>query len=145
MNIVVVGSLNMDLVVQVPTIPKPGETVLGNSFPTFPGGKGVNQAVAAARLGANVTRIGQVGSDPFGEELLENLIKAGGNAEFVAIEHAEATGVAMIVVDSEGQNSIVVTSGPNYALSAGAQPSLPKRVEIEELLGSGSLISRKIE
>ena len=71
MNIVVVGSLNMDLVVQVPTIPKPGETVLGNKYKSFPGGKGANQSVAAARLGATATMIGQVGSDPFGEALLE--------------------------------------------------------------------------
>ena len=71
-NIVVVGSLNMDLVVQVPTIPKPGETVLGNNFATYPGGKGANQAVAAARLGASVTMIGQVGADTAGAAGDEN-------------------------------------------------------------------------
>ena len=69
-HIVVVGSLNMDLVVQVPTIPAPGETVLGDHFATIPGGKGANQAVAAARLGARVSLIGRVGADAFGEQLL---------------------------------------------------------------------------
>ena len=71
-HVIVVGSLNIDLVVEVPTIPPPGETVLGKNFATFPGGKGANQAVAAARLGAEVSLVGRVGADAFGSQLLAN-------------------------------------------------------------------------
>ena len=117
-NIVVVGSLNMDLVVQVPTIPKPGETMLGFNFETFPGGKGANQAVAAARLGAAVTMIGQVGDDSYGEILVENLASEGVNTEHIAIDRNNATGVALITVDERGQNSISVASGANFSLTA---------------------------
>ena len=117
-KIVVVGSLNMDLVVQVPKIPKPGETVLGVNFATFPGGKGANQAVAAARLGASVTMIGQVGDDPYGEMLVGNLASEGVNTEFISIDENNATGVAMITVDEHGQNSIAVASGANFTLTA---------------------------
>lgn len=92
----------MDLVVQVHTIPKPGETVLGNNFATYPGGKGANQAVAAARLGASVTIIGQVGADNYGESLIRNLITEGVNVDCVFIDERNATGVAMISVDSRG-------------------------------------------
>ena len=117
-NIVVVGSLNMDLVVQVPTIPKPGETILGFNFETFPGGKGANQAVAAARLGAAVTMIGQVGGDSYGETLVSNLTSEGVNTEYISIDRNNATGVAMITVDERGQNSIAVASGANFSLTA---------------------------
>jgi ribokinase len=116
-NIVVVGSLNMDLVVQVPEIPKPGETVLGSDFATFPGGKGANQAVAAARLGASVTMIGQVGADSYGDALINNLLKEGVNVDCVFIDEQSATGVAMISVDARGQNSIAVASGANFTLT----------------------------
>jgi ribokinase len=116
-NIVVVGSLNMDLVVQVPTIPKPGETVLGNKFATFPGGKGANQAVAAARLGASVTMVGQVGADTYGESLIDNLATEGVKVDCVSSDEHNATGVAMIAVDANGQNSIAVASGANFTLT----------------------------
>ena len=117
-KIVVVGSLNMDLVVQVPKIPKPGETVLGENFGTFPGGKGANQAVAAARLGAAVTMIGQVGDDTYGEMLVGNLASEGVNTDYISIDENNATGVAMITVDERGQNSIAVASGANFTLTA---------------------------
>lgn len=117
-HIVIVGSLNMDLVVQVPTIPAPGETVLGNNFATIPGGKGANQAVAAARLGAKVSLIGRVGSDAFGEQLLANARKEGIDVTHVGCDPAAASGVAMIAVDAQGQNSIAVASGANYCLTA---------------------------
>lgn len=116
-NIVVVGSLNMDLVIQVPTIPKPGETVLGDNFATFPGGKGANQAVAAARLGASVAMVGQVGADTYGESLINNLSTEGVNIDHIFIDESNATGVAMISVDASGQNSIVVASGANFTLT----------------------------
>lgn len=117
-HIVVVGSLNMDLVVQVPVIPAPGETVLGDNFATIPGGKGANQAVAAARLGARVSLIGRVGHDSFGEQLLANAEQEGINITFVGRDETAATGVAMICVDAAGQNSIAVASGANYRLTA---------------------------
>lgn len=118
-HIVVVGSLNMDLVVQVPTIPAPGETVLGDNFATIPGGKGANQAVAAARLGAQVSLIGRVGNDAFGEQLLANAQREGIDVTHVGRDETAASGVAMISVDANGQNSIAVASGANYKLTAG--------------------------
>ncbi len=117
-HIVVVGSLNMDLVVEVPTIPQPGETVLGKNFNTFPGGKGANQAVAAARLGAQVSLIGRVGRDAFGEQLLAAAQVEGIDVSHVGRDEAAATGVAMISVDEAGQNSIAVASGANFRLGA---------------------------
>lgn len=117
-HIVVVGSLNMDLVVQVPAIPAPGETVLGNQFATIPGGKGANQAVAAARLGARVSLIGRVGADAFGEQLLAAARAEGINVSHVSVDETAATGIAMITVDATGQNSIAVASGANYCLTA---------------------------
>ena len=117
-HIVVVGSLNMDLVVETPTIPLAGETVLGKNFATFPGGKGANQAVAAARLGAQVSLIGRVGKDAFGDQLLASARADGINVTHVGRDDTAATGVAMIVVDENGQNSIAVASGANFCLTA---------------------------
>ena len=117
LHIVVVGSLNMDLVVQVPSIPVPGETVLGDNFATIPGGKGANQAVAASRLGAFVSLIGRVGNDAFGEELIANARREGVDITHVSRDEKAATGVAMIAVDRAGQNSIAVASGANFRLT----------------------------
>jgi ribokinase len=118
MNIVVVGSLNMDLVVRIPKIPRPGETLLGGVYRTFPGGKGANQAVAAARLGAHVTIIGCVGDDAFGREMRAILAKEGIDITHVLVHPDEATGVALIQVDAQGQNSIAVASGANFRLTS---------------------------
>ncbi len=115
--ILVVGSINMDLVVRSPHMPAPGETVLGNGFKTFPGGKGANQAVAAARLGGNCKMIGAIGDDAFGQNLLENLRNEGVDCDAIDVTADAATGVAMIVVDSEGENAIVVASGANYRVT----------------------------
>ena len=117
-HILVVGSLNMDLVVQMPAIPRPGETLLGGRFATFPGGKGANQAVAAARLGARVTMVGRVGSDAFGEQMLKTVASEGIDTRFIGVDPQNATGVALITVDAQGQNSIAVASGANFALTA---------------------------
>jgi len=117
MNVVVVGSLNMDLVVRMPQIPKPGETLLGGVFKTFPGGKGANQAVAAARLGAHVTMIGCVGNDAFGKEMRVALEREGIDTTHVLIHPEAATGVALIQVNAQGQNSIAVASGANFQLT----------------------------
>jgi ribokinase len=108
----------MDLVVEVPTIPLPGETVLGKNFATFPGGKGANQAVAAARLGAQVSLIGRVGQDAFGDQLLASAQADGIDVTHVGRDETAATGVAMIAVDEQGQNSIAVASGANFCLTA---------------------------
>jgi ribokinase len=116
-HVAVVGSLNMDLVARAPRIPQPGETIIGRDFHTLPGGKGANQAVAAARLGAAVAMIGRVGSDAFARLLLDNLATAGVDHSSVIQDGEAATGVALIVVDAAGQNTIVVASGANMHLS----------------------------
>jgi ribokinase len=112
-DIVVVGSLNMDLVVRAPRMPLPGETLPGRDFQMIPGGKGANQAAAAARLGAQVAMVGRVGGDAFGPPLIENLRRQGVDTSHVRIDDEAATGTAMIIVDDSGQNSIVVASGAN--------------------------------
>jgi len=99
-RIVVVGSFNMDLVVRMPAIPRPGETLLGGVFATYPGGKGANQAVAAARLGGEVTMIGRVGADAFGDQLLAIARAEGIDTRFVGVDPHAATGVALIEVDA---------------------------------------------
>jgi ribokinase len=116
-HVTVVGSLNMDLVARAPRIPQPGETIIGGDFHTVPGGKGANQAVAAARLGVQVSMVGRVGRDAFARPLLDNLAAAGVDHAFVTQDPEAATGVALIVVDDAGQNSIVVASGANMRLS----------------------------
>ncbi len=116
-RITVVGSLNMDLVVRAPRIPRPGETIIGGEFRTVPGGKGANQAVAAARLGGQVSMVGRVGSDAFAQSLLDGLAADGVDHTFVTQDPEAATGVALIVVDDAGENSIVVASGANMRLS----------------------------
>ncbi len=116
-HIVVVGSINMDLVVRAPRHPEPGETILGNNFQTFSGGKGANQAVATARLGGQVKMIGRVGSDAFGESLLASLQKDGVDTQFIQRTSNIASGVALITVSEIGQNTIVVAPGANGKLS----------------------------
>ncbi len=115
--VVVVGSLNMDLVARSPHIPQPGETIIGGKLYMLPGGKGANQAVAAARLGAPTAMVGKVGQDAFATPLLENLAAAKIDHSFVQQDATSATGVALIVVDDAGENSIVVTPGANHNLS----------------------------
>jgi ribokinase len=115
-RIIVAGSLNMDLVVRSPRHPKPGETLLGGDFHTFPGGKGANQAVAAARVGAMTSMIGRVGKDAFGDALLGNLRQNGVETKHVTQE-GNASGVALITVSDDGQNTIVVAQGANALLS----------------------------
>jgi ribokinase len=124
-DIVVVGSLNADLVVRTPRFPRPGETVQGLDLATIPGGKGANQAVAAARLGASVAMIGCVGADSFGSLLIENLKQNHVDAAHVVRDGSAATGTAIIVVDSSGQNSIVISPGANARVGANdIQPAL---------------------
>jgi len=115
-GIVVIGSLNMDLVVTTPKIPVMGETVLGSGFMTVPGGKGANQAVTAAKLGGKVSMVGCVGNDTFSGILLNNLKKYSVDTSNVKIVDGVPTGVAMIVVN-EGNNFIIVDPGANYQLT----------------------------
>ncbi|MEN8171491.1 MAG: ribokinase, partial [Chloroflexota bacterium] len=117
-EIVVVGSLNMDLVVRAPHLPIPGETVLGQNFQTIPGGKGANQAVGAARLGAHVTMIGRVGNDTFGKTLSANLASEGIDTTHVLRDSNAPSGIAIITLDEAGQNCIVVASGANHKLTS---------------------------
>ena len=115
-KVLVVGSINMDLVVETGHFPLPGETLLGQRFSTFAGGKGANQAVAAQRLGAQVTLIGCVGDDGFGRQLLEQLKAEGIATGQVRVVKETGTGVAAITV-SQAENSIVVVPGANHALT----------------------------
>ena len=110
--IVVVGSINMDLVAHTPRIPVPGQTLIGTGFDTTPGGKGANQAVAAARLGYPVQMVGMVGEDVFGQALLDNLTRAGVGTAAVARVPGPSR-VASILVAGNGENSIVVVPGAN--------------------------------
>lgn len=115
--IVVIGSINMDLVAQTPRIPVAGETLTGTGFTTTPGGKGANQAVAAARLGAPVSMLGMVGDDVFSQTLVSTLHGAG--VETQSIEHVDGpSGIASIAVSADGQNSIIVIPGANGRVSA---------------------------
>ena len=114
--IAVFGSLNMDFVIRVERLPGPGETVTGSGFQTLPGGKGANQAYAAARLGASVRMIGAVGKDILGTRLQANLESVGVDVSLVRENTAEPTGVALISVDAQGQNTIVVSPGANGTL-----------------------------
>lgn len=116
--IVVVGSLNMDLVMRTPRVPVGGETLHGHEFSTLPGGKGANQAVACARLGGRVRMIGQVGCDGFGTTLRDGLAADGIDVGGVRQSTAVGTGVAMILVEDIGQNRIVLAAGANGALTA---------------------------
>lgn len=132
-SIVVVGSLNMDFVVQVDRLPAPGETVLGGGFQMIPGGKGANQACAAGKLAGPETRvrmIGRAGFDPFADHLKASLAAAGVDVSTVHATRSEPTGVALIWVERKtGQNSIVVASGANMALTADDISSLKPAFE----------------
>jgi ribokinase len=115
-DIIIVGSLNADLVVRSPRFPQPGETISGEDLQIIPGGKGANQAVAAARQGVKTAMLGRVGSDSFGPFLVENLKANQVDTSHVIVD-SSATGTAIIVVDSNGQNSIVLSPGANGNVS----------------------------
>ncbi len=117
-KLIVIGSSNMDLVVSTEHFPQPGQTVMGSRFMTNFGGKGANQAVAAARLGANVTFICKVGNDSYGREMIEKFRKDGIDTAHVSMTDKAPTGIAVITVDANGENTIVVASGANALLSA---------------------------
>ncbi|MCT7976305.1 ribokinase [Laspinema olomoucense] len=112
-NILVFGSINLDLVTRTHRLPKPGETLRGISFFTASGGKGANQAVAAAKLGMTTFMIGRVGGDSFGQELLESLQQSGVKCDRIFIDKNTASGIATIAVEDTGENTIVIVPGAN--------------------------------
>jgi ribokinase len=116
-KILVVGSINMDLVTRVSKTPKIGETIFGSDFKQIPGGKGANQAVSMARLGADVSMIGMVGADSFGETLLNGMKKDGVDISGIGKCNEIPTGIATIIVDDDANNSIIVVSGANFELT----------------------------
>jgi ribokinase len=134
-NIVVVGSSNTDMIIKLERIPKPGETILGGEFVTAAGGKGANQAVGAARAGGAVTFVARVGQDMFGARALEGFTKDGIDVSYVVEDKASPSGVALIFVARDGENSIAVASGANGRLS----PADVKRAR-QALAGAAILI-----
>ncbi|MDY0166410.1 MAG: ribokinase [Thermoguttaceae bacterium] len=153
-RIVVVGSVNMDLVARVPRLPRPGETVGGRSFDTIPGGKGANQAVAAARLGASVAMIGRVGGDAFAGPLIASLRSHGVEAGTVLPTPDCPSGIATIGVEDSGENAIIVVAGANGRVTpadvAAAEPIisaadtvlLQLEIPVESVVAAAALARR---
>lgn len=137
-KVTVIGSINMDLVTKSEKVPKIGETIIGESFSMIPGGKGANQAVAAARLGAEVTLIGSVGNDFFGRELLNDLQRENIILDYVEPVTHNSTGIASITI-SGNDNSIIVVSGANYDLT-------PDKIEKhEQVIANSDVILLQLE
>lgn len=134
MKIVVAGSSNTDMIVKVPRIPKPGETILGGSFSTAAGGKGANQAVAAARAGGEVAFIARIGDDMFGKQAYNGFKEDKLNVEFVKTDESEPSGVALIFVDEQGENSIAVASGANAMLTVQHINEAEKLIKAADIL-----------
>lgn len=137
-SIVVIGSANTDMVVKSKKLPLPGETVLGGTFMMNAGGKGANQAVAAARLGGNVTLVAKIGNDIFGKQSIECFEYEDINADYVFVDDKEPSGTALIMVNHEGENCIVVAPGANANL-------LPADIEKVNILSSADLILMQLE
>jgi len=116
-NVVVVGSVNVDIFLKVPRMPRLGETILGDGFYWHIGGKGANQAVGVARLDVPVYFVGKVGNDPFQQRIIDQLKREGVNTEFVMQDEKNPSGMAVILVDKEGRNCITVIGGANRSLS----------------------------
>lgn len=138
-QVVVVGSLNMDLVTRAPRLPGPGETLSGDSFVTVSGGKGANQAVAAARLGAHVAMIGCVGDDAYGEHLRGALLVEQVDCQGLLTVSGVSTGIASIVVDANGQNAIIIVAGGNGQLT----PDVVDRFDV--LLSAAQVVICQLE
>jgi ribokinase len=133
-RVAVVGSANVDHVIRVPHLPGPGETVLGSSYAMHMGGKGANQAVAAARLGAGVDFIGAVGADAAGDLAMESLEADGVRCAFVIRLQEAATGMALITVDDRGENQIAVAPGANLAIAPGSVTKAIARIKPQVVL-----------
>ena len=137
-KIIVIGSANTDMVVKADKLPLPGETVMGGVFFMNAGGKGANQAVAAARLGGDVTFVAKVGTDIFGKQTIEGLQKEGVNTTYVFEDANAPSGTALITVNNEGENCIVVAPGANANL-------LPKDVEAVKTLNEAEILLVQLE
>lgn len=133
-RITVLGSINMDLVVRCQHLPRPGETIIAEDFREIPGGKGANQAVAAARLGASVSMIGRVGDDAFAGRLLETLRNEQIDTEAVLQTSDSASGVAIVAVEDSGENAILVVSGANARVSAADVAQHAERIRNSDVL-----------
>lgn len=133
-KVIVIGSCNTDMVINADRLPLPGETILGGNFFMNPGGKGANQAVAAARLGGNVSFIAKLGKDPFGKQSIEILNKEGIDNDYVFTDPVQPSGVALITVDSKGENCIVVASGANASLDTTDISSAKNEIESGDIL-----------
>lgn len=131
-RILVIGSLNMDLVTHVSHLPKPGETIASSKFYTNPGGKGANQAIAAAKLGADVRMIGKVGWDDYGTDLLDNLRSA--KVQIEGVKREDVTGMAFINVSDEGENNIVLVPGANSKITTSDIAQLKNEIEACDLI-----------
>jgi ribokinase len=137
--ITVIGSSNTDMVVKSKRLPAPGETIIGGEFGMYPGGKGANQAVAAARLGGNVHFVGKRGNDIFGTQASSLLNDEGINTSYFSTDPDLPSGVALISVDEKGENCIVVASGANAAIT-------PKDLEaVKPLIGKSSIVLLQLE
>jgi ribokinase len=132
-RVVVAGSANMDLVATAPVLPRPGETVLGHDFAMVPGGKGANQAIAAARAGASCAFLGAIGSDSFGVTLKARLAASGVDSAHARVVYG-SSGVALVVVDGEGENTIVATPGANAAFTSLTEAELAMVREADVLV-----------
>ena len=133
-KIAVIGSSNTDMVIKTAHLPAPGETVLGGQFLMNPGGKGANQAVAAARLGGDVVFVAKVGDDIFGQEAVEGFKSEGINTDYIAVDPDHPSGVATITVDEQGENCIAVASGANSALGPADIDSAATQIEAASVL-----------
>ncbi|WP_130274434.1 ribokinase [Cecembia calidifontis] len=133
-KILVIGSANMDMVIQSDHFPVPGETIIGGDFSLIPGGKGANQAVAAARLGGDVCFITRLGEDIFGSQNLLNFQKEGIDTSYIHQIPEVPSGVALITVDKSGENTIIVAPGANAHLTVGDMKASEQRFEETELI-----------
>src|ERR1017187_208803 len=137
-RIFVIGSSNTDMVVKTAELPLPGETKLGGTFFMNAGGKGANQAVAAARLGGNVTLIAKLGNDIFGKQTMEGFKKENIDTKYVFLDNSNPSGTALIIVNAEGENCIVVAPGANANL-------LPSDIEKVKNIGEAAIILMQLE
>jgi ribokinase len=133
-TILVVGSINMDLVIKTPKMPAPGENLYGRDFRVIPGGKGANQAVGVARLGCRTLMAGRVGNDEFGRSLLASLQVAGVDTTCIERDDTTPTGVALIMIDANGENSIVIASGANTEFSVESADRLAATIAAADLV-----------
>lgn len=133
-KIIVIGSSNTDMVVKTKKFPVPGETILGGEFFMFPGGKGANQAVAAARMGGDIVFICKTGNDIFGRRAIEEFNKEGINTQYISTDFEKASGTALILVDEKGENEIVVASGANETLSEKNIETAEKEIALADVV-----------